>query len=305
MEKLRSVLLFWGCVLIGISVGSALNWLLIFGPGDTNGTDPIPTVIQQVTQFPNGWYLLILSQDIGHLFSYLIPALFFWYYFENSQWNDFNRKPLRAVSALWIGLLGVIAIFPFNELIIDWNQRLELPELLGPVEDWMRYKEQQNELLTNQLIRFDSADQFIIALAVIGFIASLGEEVFFRGIVQRKLVEWMRNAHAGIWLAAVLFSAMHFQFFGFFPRLVLGVVFGYLYLWSGNIWVPTMAHFLNNGLIVAIIYLQQQPMYAGIELTVDIKSWLWVFISGFGSISLLLIFYKANLKSLNKGLLGQ
>jgi len=81
----------------------------------------------------------------------------------------------------------------------------------------------------------------------------LGEELLFRGVVQRILTEMTRNHHWGIWLSAALFSALHLQFFGFIPRLLLGAIFGYLLVWSGSLWLPILAHFVNNaGAVIAL-----------------------------------------------------
>ncbi|GAB4034456.1 hypothetical protein GCM10028774_20730 [Spirosoma jeollabukense] len=283
-----------------MSVGAAIALLTVYLVGNIKEIKELSTFIQQVSQLPNGWYLLLSVQAISHLFSYLVPALFYWYYFEHLQWDDFQKQPLKAVSSLWIVLASVISIIPFTDLIIDLNQRLELPQLLSDVEEWMRRKEQENELLTNQLVAFNSVDQFVIALFVIGFVASIGEEVFFRGVIQRKLIEWTRNAHAGIWLAAILFSAIHFQFYGFFPRLVLGGLFGYLYLWSRNLWVPVLAHFINNGFIVLTIYCQHQPAYLGLRLKLDTSSWFWIALSIVGSIIVLFNFYRVNRRTESK-----
>lgn len=296
MHKLRAALLFFGCALLGMSAGSALAMLTVYLAGDIKEISSIPKFIQQVTQLPNGWYVFISVQAISHLFSYLIPALVFWYLFEHGRWTDFQTKPLRSVSRLWIGLLSVIAILPFNDLLIEWNQHLELPNLLSNIEQWMRRKEQESELLTNQLVAFSSLSQLFIAILVIGFIASIGEEIFFRGIIQRKLIEWTANAHIGIWLAAILFSAAHFQFYGFFPRLLLGVLFGYLYLWSGNIWVAVLAHFINNSLIVITTYIQQQPAYSNLGPRIDTTTWVWVLFSAIGATILLFYFHHTNRK---------
>ena len=296
MHKLRAALLFFGCALLGMSVGSALALLIVYLAGDIKEISSLPKFIQQVAQLPNGWYVFISVQAISHLFSYLIPALVFWYLFEHGRWTDFQSKPLRAVSGLWIGLLSVIAILPFNDLLIQWNQRLKLPNLLSNIEQWMRRKEQEGELLTNQLVDFGSLSQLFIAILVIGFVASIGEEIFFRGIIQRKLIEWTANSHIGIWLAAILFSAVHFQFYGFFPRLLLGVLFGYLYFWSGNIWVAVLAHFINNSLIVINTYMQQQPAYSSLELRLDTTTWIWVLFSAIGATILLFYFHQTNHK---------
>lgn len=87
-------------------------------------------------------------------------------------------------------------------------------------------------------------------ILIIAIMAGIGEELLFRGVLQKILINWTRNTHVGILCAAIIFSAIHFQFFGFFPRMILGMVLGYLYVWSKSIWVPIIAHALNNALTV-------------------------------------------------------
>ena len=294
MYKLRAALLVLGCALLGMSVGSALALLIAFWAGHINQISSLPQFIQEVAQLPNGWYILIAVQAISHLCSYLLPALIYWYGFEKGRWTDFQRNSLKAVSGLWIGLVSVIVILPFNEVIVAWNQHLSLPTRLGAVGEWMDRKEQESALLTNQLVAFNSGHQLVIAVLVVGLIASIGEEVFFRGVIQRKFIEWTSNAHLGIWLAAVLFSAVHFQFYGFFPRLLLGGLFGYLYYWSGNLWVAILAHLINNSLVVITLYSQQQSTWLATRLRVDTSTWFWIAASLFGGILLLFRFYQVN-----------
>jgi membrane protease YdiL (CAAX protease family) len=88
--------------------------------------------------------------------------------------------------------------------------------------------------------------------------AALGEEIFFRGVLQSLFERYLGNSHAAIWIAAAIFSFIHFQFYGFFPRLLLGAFFGYLYVWFRTIWVPIVAHFFNNGWTLTMHYMYQQ-----------------------------------------------
>lgn len=284
MIKLRVALFLSGCTLLGMSLGSALALLIAYWAGDIHKIDSLSQFIQQVAPLPNGWYIIIGVQAISHLCSYLVPVLAYWYLVEKRRWADFQTKPVGAVSGLWIGLLSVIAILPVNQLIIDWNQHLPLPTLLGAVGEWMQRKEQESNLLTAQLVAFSSVHQLLIAVGVIGFIAATGEEIFFRGVIQRTLMAWTANAHLSIWLAAILFSAAHFQFYGFFPRLVLGVLFGYLYDWSGNLWVAIWAHLINNSLIVITLYSQQLMGHSLDSTGIDTTTWPWVAASLLGSI---------------------
>ncbi|MDZ7777205.1 MAG: CPBP family intramembrane glutamic endopeptidase [Bacteroidales bacterium] len=92
-------------------------------------------------------------------------------------------------------------------------------------------------------------------LLLIAVIPAIGEELFFRGVLQKVFTDWFSNAHAGIIITSVLFSALHMQFFGFLPRFVLGVLFGYYFYWSRSLWLPIFAHFINNGAAVVVAFL--------------------------------------------------
>jgi len=214
-----------------------------------------------------GWYELMLLQAVNHLGTFLIPSLLYWYTIEHRTWRQFNIRPVSTVSGLGLVVLIVIAFIPFDGLIIEWNQGIHLPQTLAPLEEWVRAKEKELEGVTKYLTTFRSAGQLLIALLVIAVIPAIGEETLFRGILQRNLTYWSGNVHVGVWVAAALFSAIHVQFLGFFPRMLLGALFGYLYVWSGSLWVPILAHFINNGFTVLMVYLYQQKV-----VSMDIES---------------------------------
>jgi membrane protease YdiL (CAAX protease family) len=108
------------------------------------------------------------------------------------------------------------------------------------------------------MTKFDSIGEFMIGFVVIAIFAAFGEEFVFRGLIQSELLKTISNPHVAIWITAILFSAFHMQFFGFVPRMLLGAMFGYLYYWSGNLSLAMLAHFVNNGLQVIVIYLYQK-----------------------------------------------
>lgn len=262
-NPLRTLLLLTGFVLLGMSVGSLVAALVVVGFSATGGEASLTNLaalLQNPADYPNGWYLLMLVQGISHAFTFLLPCLAYWYLIEHRRVSDFSIRPLHTVSALGLVILLVIAFMPFNGLIIEWNQQLKLPETLAPLEQWMRRKEDELANLTKFLTSFKTTGQLIVATLVIAILPAIGEEMLFRGILQRKLVSWTRNVHAGIWLAALIFSAIHVQFYGFIPRVLLGAMFGYLFAWSGNLWVPILAHFINNGFTVLMVYMYQQKI---------------------------------------------
>jgi hypothetical protein len=159
---------------------------------------------------------------------------------------DGRLRCLQIITVLLIMATGV----PIINIMVEWNNQLSLPEFLSPVESWMRSSEQEAERITKAFVNVTSVHDVIINVLIIAVFPAIGEELLFRGVVQRILSEWFRSEHAGIWISAAVFSAIHVQFFGFVPRMMLGVCFGYMLHWSGSIWLPVIAHFFNNAAAV-------------------------------------------------------
>jgi membrane protease YdiL (CAAX protease family) len=270
LHPFRSLLVLLGFVLLGMSQGGLLAGLFIAGwvsASDGKSVTDIADILTNPANYPGSWHLLMLVQAVSHLCSFLLPCLLFQRFIEHRTWSDFNARPLSMVQS--VGLVAVLTItfMPFDGLIIEWNQNIHLPDMLAGMEEWMKQKEDQMSGLTTFLTDFTSPLDLVIALIVIGIIPGIGEEVLFRGMLQRKLAQWTGNIHVAIWLSAVIFSAIHVQFYGFVPRVLLGALFGYVYVWSGNIWVPILAHAVNNGFTVFMVWLHHRQM-----ISVDIEN---------------------------------
>ena len=157
-----------------------------------------------------------------------------------------------------ISLLVVILVVTFmgaNSIFIEWNANLTLPQSLSGLERWARDFEDRAQEITQFLTTFESGSEFIIGLIVIAILPAIGEELVFRGLIQTHLNVITRNIHISIWVSAIIFSFFHMQFFGFVPRILLGALFGYLYAWSGNLSYPVIAHSMNNGFTLFMMYL--------------------------------------------------
>ena len=252
-----SLLVLVGFVLIGMAIGNLLAvWgLTVFtASGFENTAELINQLLTTPENIENGWYLMMLFQGVVHFFSYLLPSLMFWKFIENKTISEFNFRDNPSLYVLFLTLLLVVFFIPFNGKAIEWNAAMKFPEALSGIETWMRDKEDQMTNLTKFLTSYDQFGQLLIALVVVVLLPALGEEVLFRGVIQRKFSQNM-NIHVAIWLAAAIFSAIHFQFYGFLPRMLLGALFGYLYYWTGNIWVAVLAHFVNNGFVLIMVFL--------------------------------------------------
>ena len=163
---------------------------------------------------------------------------------------------------LLIIVLGIMIVsMPFMEWIAVSNQKMVLPEFLKGIERWMKEKEDAAMQMTIQLITARNNFDFIVNLIMIAVLPAIGEELMFRGGLQRSMNKMFNNPHAAIWISAIIFSAIHVQFYGFIPRMLLGAGFGYLYYYSGNIWYAITAHFINNAYAVcAAFYMQKHNM---------------------------------------------
>lgn len=255
---LGSLLVLVGFVLVGMAIGNVLAVLILslFLSADADSAVTLLNqLIKQPETVPNGWYAMMILQGTVHFFSYLLPSLLYWFYIERKTINDFNfRKKPESRTWLLASVLVLISI-PLNSKFIEWNSGMTFPDALSGVEVWMRQKEDQLEVLTKFLTTYDKFSQFLVALFVVVLLPALGEEVLFRGIIQRKLLQHWENPHLAIWVSAAIFSAIHFQFYGFLPRMLLGALFGYLYYWTGSFWIAVVAHFINNGFVLLMAYL--------------------------------------------------
>lgn len=220
------------------------------------GLDSVSSIIGSSTEISqeNVAFLkfLQLVQSIG---LFIVPSLLLAFLFGESvlDYLRLNRKPF-----LYSSLLAILIIFISNPLInftAELNSKLSLPGFLSGLENWMKSSEDSAAKLTELFLKTDSIGGLFFNIFMIALIPAIGEEFLFRGIIQRIFKEWTKNDHLAIWLSAIIFSALHFQFYGFLPRVILGAMFGYLFVISGNLWLPVLSHFINNGAAVIAYYL--------------------------------------------------
>lgn len=156
--------------------------------------------------------------------------------------------------------LLMLSALPLINLMAEINAKMVFPEFLNNLETWMKKAEEDAKIMTEAFLKMDSAGSLIFNLVMIALIPAFGEELLFRGVIQQLCTRWTNNIHRGIWIAAILFSALHGQFYGFIPRMVLGALLGYLFFWSGSLWLPFLAHFVNNGSAVLVSFLVQKKI---------------------------------------------
>lgn len=160
----------------------------------------------------------------------------------------------------------LIIIAPLFNVIVDWNASMHFPVGWQAFESTMRRWEDSAAATTELLLSDTSVWGLVSGILVVGLLTGLAEETFFRAGLQKAMDVSGVNRHLAVWLSAFVFSAMHLQFFGFVPRLILGALFGYIYLSTGSLWVAASAHALNNSWVVIAGWLYARG-YIAIDLS--------------------------------------
>jgi len=191
---------------------------------------------------------------VNHLFTFIIPSLFFSFFLFRKQWAHFlklHKSP--HFQNVVLGILIILAAFPLAQFSFWLNKQIPLPS-------WANTMEERTSSMISNLLIVNAPYELFLNILIIALIPAIGEEFIFRGIIQQKCEKIFNNKIAAIWFAAIIFSAIHLQFQGFIPRVLLGALLGYLFYWTNNLWIPIIAHFANNATQILMQYLYQEKL---------------------------------------------
>lgn len=195
---------------------------------------------------------ILITSGVQCLLAFCFPAIIL-ARFSSNKWKEWLCLTKTPKIRSFAGVLIVYFIsLPAMEWLIEWNSQLHLPESMAALEQTLRGWEETANATTEILLETHGFFPVLAGVLVVGVLTGFSEELFFRGGLQGILVKSSMHPGTAVWIAAIIFSTMHFQFFGFFPRLLMGVFFGFLLLWSGSIWLPVFAHLLNNSVVVIL-----------------------------------------------------
>jgi membrane protease YdiL (CAAX protease family) len=275
-----------GFIILSMGVGGfVLKTLYTSDPSKLEGLDAIQTEklknVYLIAQFAGSFVCLVI-----------LPAIYL--YFLKPSFQIFKIKTDHLSTFLTLSFLIILSIIPLINIINDWNQSLHLPAEFSDIENKLKEMESLAEKAINLIIYYQNPIDFIVILIVVAILPAIGEELLFRGVVQNEIKALLGNHHIAIWFAAFLFSFVHFQFFGFFPRMLLGVLLGYLYYWSGNILVPMFLHFMNNAItLITMNLVHQKVIDLDLNSSKEIPS-IYIIFSFTISMVLLYIFWKTS-----------
>jgi len=274
------------CLLFTLLIG-ILTAIPFFGTG----------VLENITSIdysnPETVSLLKYMQIINQLGLFILPPVIFAFLVNRniSGYLKLNQKP--KLLSIIIGTLIIFAAMPFLHWLSNINEMIKFPEFLSWLENWMIESEKQAAKLTETFLNVNTFNGFLFNILMIAIIPGIGEELLFRGVLLRLFKEWTKNIHWAVFISAVLFSAFHLQFYGFSPRLMLGILLGYMFVWTGSIWVPIFIHFINNAAAVIFVYIVNKN-----KLETNLESFgatdnLWLIIGSFLIVAVLLnVIYK-------------
>jgi len=233
-SSVGKMLIFGAIILFSSFIFSLIGFLLL---GILFGASGVQVALGASLTNLNALKLMQILQTTG---IFIVPAILSASLFSKKPWHYLGFQRVKT-DTIFKTLLIVLISLPAINLLASVNQ-------LIPLSDWMIELEKKAEALTKAFLITDSFWVFLVNIFMVAILPAIGEELIFRGILQRRLVELTRSRWTGIIIAAAVFSGIHMQFQGFIPRFALGVAFGYLLEVTGSIWVPIFAHFFNNAI---------------------------------------------------------
>ncbi|MFC2097510.1 lysostaphin resistance A-like protein [Bacteroidota bacterium] len=209
---------------------------------------------------PENVNFLKFMQIIQSTGLFIVPPLILARFFGNGilSYLKLDKKPFLII--LGLALLTLFFAMPIIGFAGELNAKMQLPGFLSKIEQWMKNMEESSADLMDKFLMTDKPGNLLLNILMVGIVPAIGEELMFRGLLQKLFTKWTKNVHIGIIIASILFSAMHMQFYGFLPRLLLGLFLGYIFVWSGSLWIPILVHFLYNSLAVVMYFLFQSEI---------------------------------------------
>jgi membrane protease YdiL (CAAX protease family) len=204
---------------------------------------------------------LQIMQICNQIVGFLLPPLAYVALVKEEPLKYLGFKKLPTWSLL--GIVAMFTVIPFIATVSEWNDSITFPESMKEIETILRNLNELNEATSEKLM---NGSNLIVALLIFGALAAISEELLFRSVIQKAFVKIFRNAHVAIIVTSIVFSAFHGDFFGFFPRFILGLMLGYMFYLSGSIWASMLMHFANNSAIVFLYYFNNKGI---INIDVD------------------------------------
>lgn len=236
---------------------------------------------------------------IQGLLVFVVPTLLTWILTSSEPAVSIGlREQVSGRLWLWIISLYIIA-YPALCQTVFWNEHMSLPDSMAALEATWRKWEEAGAKTTNEILSVSSIGAMIVNVLIVGLFTGFAEEMFFRAGFQKLMIQSGLHPGIAIWLAALIFSAVHMQFFGFVPRLLLGAMFGYVYYRTGSIWASALLHGINNSIVVVSTWLAALGIISENvdDIFINASGFPWIFVAS-SAITIIFLIYTAKPVSL-------
>jgi CAAX amino terminal protease family. len=247
------ILIVISVFVFGMLSASMLS-LLFLSVKDGISLEALYEMLQNVGDYPS---ILRQTQFFGVIGQFIFPSIVCaWLFSDNHKEYLQIDNPIQPSIAIW-AFVSILVSIPFFNFAHYLNQQMVFPEALRGLEDWMRAKEESTAQLLEKMLYAENIGILLFNIGVVAILTGIGEEFMFRGLLQKMFEKFIKNPHTIIWIVAIIFSTIHFQFYGFLPRMLLGAYFGYLLYYTKTMWIPVLAHFTFNCFGVVSMYIFQ------------------------------------------------
>jgi membrane protease YdiL (CAAX protease family) len=221
------------------------------------------------------------------VFLFIVPVIVIAFLVSSQKLKYLQIRVPKSFIVFVLGAVTILIATPVISYLGELNAKIQLPAIMKSWED-------TGDAIEAALMAHHTVNDLVWNLVVMALAAAVSEEFFFRAGMQTIIIKMSKNKHIGIWITAIIFSAIHLQFSGFFPRMFLGAFLGYLFVWSGSIWVNIFAHFMFNGIQILYSYLQDAKATTAVtdKMLSEKTDYLFAIISAVLVTLLVLVIYK-------------
>jgi hypothetical protein len=235
-----------GLVLLGLFFGSLLSgggWVLLTGRSifsmEKDLMDP---------QFAGAIRIL---QLVSTFFIFFIPALITAVILSKKPFRFLGFNMYFSIKQLGVIMLIMLVSLPLVGALSELNKIIPVPASWAAT---FKKLEDTYEQQVKVLAHITGWGEYIISMIIMALAPAIFEETLFRGGLQNILQKLSRNPWISIGFTSIIFSLIHFSYYGFLPRVALGVVLGLIFYYSQSIWLSIFAHFFNNAIVVTEIF---------------------------------------------------
>lgn len=275
------LLMLFGVLGVGMVVSSALMLMLVEPLTGVNVFSMEKTAIETPAQI-NAWRIMFALNSVG---IFMIPSILFALLYDRPALGQIGFRS-STVRNLLVGAALLTISLPFINTLSVWNKAIHLPASMKALEDSFRNMSKEYEAQISKIINMPDALSLFLNIIVMALLPAIAEEFFFRGCMQQIFQQWFKNYFVAALVTATIFSIAHFDFYGFFPRVALGFLLGWLFAQTGSLWPGIIAHFVNNGMAIVFSYVSQHAHLKKDYGNGDLDIPVWT-----GIVSLLAVIY--------------